>query len=388
MKEFILPFGPQHPAIIEPLHLRLKVNGEKITGVDLQLGYNHRGIEKIFESRWWIKNIYLAERICGICGHAHTSAYLGGVEKLLNIQITPKAAHTRLIIFELERLHSHMLALGIMALESGFDTLFHYVFRDRELVMEMLELLSGNRVHFSMNVLGGVRKDIEKKQQDEVEKRLDKLEERVNHYLKVFQKDMAFVRRMRGIGVLSERKANELNPVGPVARASGIKHDIRNEDYFVYSDLKFKMVMGENGDVLERTVVRLKECLESIRLIREAFIKMPQGDLASKFPPIVKVPAGEATSSVEAPRGELFYYIKSDGSEKPYRVKIRTPTYANMSSIKEMLSNSQLADVPVIVASMDPCISCTDRMTIIDSKTRKEKILTKEDLRNMNICER
>jgi NADH-quinone oxidoreductase subunit D len=299
----------------------------------------------------------------------------------MKIQPTERSKYIRLIIFELERLHSHMLALGVLALEAGFDTLFHYIFRDRELVMEMLEIITGNRVHYSMNVLGGVRKDIEKKHEAEIERRLKKLEDRINYYINVFKKDRSLVKRIKGIGVLSESKAKELTPVGPVARASGIEYDIREEGYFVYNELKFKMVLGDKGDVLERSIVRLKECLESIRLIREALLRMPEGDLSIKFPPIVKVPAGEITSSVEAPRGELFYYIKSDGGERPYRVKIRTPTYANMHVIKEILLNSQIADVPVIVASIDPCISCTDRMTVIDVKSGKERIITKEQCR-------
>jgi NADH-quinone oxidoreductase subunit D len=345
------------------------VDGETVVAVeDLSLGYNHKGIEKSLENRWWSKGVFLSERTCGICGNFHTSCFVQGVENLLGIEIPERAKYIRVVISELERIHSHLLALGLVAHEMGLDTLFHYIFRDREIAMDLLELLTGNRVHFSANVIGGVRKDIDLSQIKKIESGLDKLEERMYHYIRVFEKDMSVKRRIRKVGFLSEKKAKELTPVGPNVRASGIRYDIRELGYFAYGDLKFKIITGERGDVLERVIVRFKECLESIKMIQEALLSIPKGKIAERLPLVIKIPENKETfSRVEAPRGELAYYIKSAG-DRPYRVKIRTPTYSNFHILEEILKGYQIADVPVTLASIDPCMSCTDRVTLVDMK--------------------
>ncbi|MCD6590513.1 MAG: nickel-dependent hydrogenase large subunit [Candidatus Aenigmarchaeota archaeon] len=381
MNEFYIPFGPQHPALIEPVHIKLKVDGEKIVDSELVLGYNHKGIEKSFENRWWAKGMYLSERVCGICGHYHTSCFAQGVENLLDLEIPERAKYIRVIIGEIERIHSHMLALGIVAYELGLDTLFHYIFRDRELAMETQELLTGNRVHFVMNVIGGVRKDIETKYFNLVEKNMERLDNRLHEYLKIFKTDTAIRKRITHIGYLSRRKAKELTPVGPNIRASGIKYDVRESGYLVYDNLGFKAVTGEGGDVLERCVVRIKECLESVRLIEDALVKIPKGEISKSVPLLLKIPEGrETVSRVEAPRGELIYYLKSAG-DKPYRVKIRTPTYQTFTIINEILRGYEIPDVPVIIASLDPCLSCTDRLTIVDLNTERERVVSGDDIR-------
>jgi len=379
MHDFHLPVGPQHPSIIEPMHLNLKVDGETVTGLDFTLGYNHRGIEKAFEGRPWMKCIYLSERVCGICSFHHQLCFTQGVEKLMGIEIPERAKYIRTIMAELERLHNHFLWLGLLAFEMGFDTLFHYLIRDRELVMELFEILCGNRVHYSINTIGGVRRDIDLEKANLVEKNLDKLEERSRHYLKVFQNDTSILKRIRGVGILTPKQAQELNVVGPVARASGINYDIRNLGYLKYSQLKFKPVIEEGCDTLARTIVRIKETLESIRLVQEAVIEIPKGKI--KVSGKIHAPEGEVTSRVEALRGELFYYILS-GDDHPHRVKIRTPTYANIHSLKQILLNQQIADVPVAVISLDPCWACCDRMTLIDNRTGRKRMITKEELRH------
>lgn len=379
MHDFHLPIGPQHPSIIEPMHLNLKVDGETVVDLDFSLGYNHRGIEKAFEGRPWAKCIYLSERVCGICSFHHQLCFIQGVEKLMGIEIPERAKYIRTIIAELERLHNHFLWLGLLAFEMGFDTLFHFIIRDRELVMELFEILCGNRVHYSINTIGGVRRDIDLEKANLVEKNLDKLEERSRHYLKVFQTDSSILKRIKGIGILPPKQAQELNVVGPVARASGINYDIRNLGYLKYSQLKFKPVIEDGCDVLARTMVRIKETLESVRLVQEALIEIPKGAIKVRAP--IRAPEGEATSRVEALRGELFYYILS-GLDHPHRVKIRTPTYANIHSLKQILVNQQIADVPVDVISLDPCWACCDRMTLIDSRTGRKRMVTKEELRH------
>ncbi len=303
MHEYVLPFGPQHPALLEPLHIRLKVDGETIVSSDITLGYNHKGIEKSFENRWWSKGMYLSERICGICGHFHTSTFAQGIENLMGLEIPERAKYIRVLIGEIERIHSHLLANGVVAYEMGLDTLFHYIFRDRELAMDLQELLTGNRVHFVMNVIGGVRKDINVEQIRKVEANLEKIVERCRHYIKLFRSDASVKRRIKHVGVLSKRKANELNPVGPNIRASGIEYDVRETGYFAYKHLNFKMVTGEGGDVLERCLVRFKECIQSARLVQECLLKLPKGELKLNVPQVIKIKEVKKRSQGLRPRG-------------------------------------------------------------------------------------
>lgn len=380
---YLIPFGPQHPALAEPVHIRLSVDGETVVGAELVLGYNHKGIEKSFEGRWWAKGVYLSERVCGICGNFHTACYCQGIESMMGIDIPDRAKHIRIIISEIERIHSHMLALGMLAFEIGMDTLFHYMFRDRELAMELQEMLTGNRVHFAMNVIGGARRDINLDQMKVVEEKIENIDGRIRHYIDLFKNDATIKNRMKHVGYLSKRKAKELSPAGPNVRASGIDFDVRESGYLPYKDLKFKPVTGEGGDVMERSLVRLKECLESVRMIHESILNMPRGEIAVKVPPVIKIDEGKETvSRVEAPRGELIYYLRSAG-DKPYRVKIRTPTYQTFHILGDVIGGYRIADVPAIVASLDPCLSCTDRMTIVDTKSGKERIVTKHDILHM-----
>lgn len=317
------------------------------------------------------------------CGHYHTSCYCQGIENLMGIGIPDRAKYVRIIIGELERIHSHMLALGIVAWEIGMDTLFHYMFRDRELVMQLQELLSGNRVHFAMNVIGGVRRDINADQGKVVERKIGKIRERLGHYVKLFRTDSSIRNRVRHVGYLSKRKARELGPVGPNVRASGIDYDVRDTDYLPYKKLKFRAVTGEGGDILERCIVRLKECQESVRIIEEALLTLPKTGLAVKVPPVIKIEEGKETvSRVEAPRGELIYYIRSAG-DRPYRVKVRTPTYQTFHIIDEIIGGYEIPDVPPILASIDPCFSCADRMTVIDNGSGKERIVSRQDIKRM-----
>jgi len=385
MHDYFLPFGPQHPALAEPMHIKLRVDGETIVGSELVLGYNHKGIEKSFEARPWVKGVYLSERVCGICGHYHTSCYCQGIESLMGLEIPERAEYIRLIIAEVERLHSHLFGLGIVAWEIGLDTLFHYIFRDRELVMDTQELLTGNRVHFVMNVIGGVRRDFSLGQAREVERALKKLEDRVDYYLGIFRNDASVKNRLRHIGYLSKPKAKQFTPVGPNVRASGIDYDVRETGYSAYKHLEFKPIIGQGGDALERCLIRLKECKQSIGLIRASLANMDRlpKETSLKIPAAINIRQGlETVSRVEAPRGELLYYIRSAG-DRPYRVKIRTPTYQTFHALEEMLKGYAIADVPVILASLDPCFSCTDRMTLIDDKTRKERIVTKHEILHM-----
>lgn len=368
--KFVVPIGPQHPALKEPGHFEFTVDGEVVTAARMRLGYAHRGIEKAAESRNWIQNLYLFERVCGICSHVHTMAYALGVEKLARVEVPIRAQAIRQIIAGLERIHSHLLWLGVVAHEAGFDTLFMYSWRDRETVMNLLEQVTGNRVNYSVNVLGGVKCDIGPEQAKVIKEGLDFLETRIRHYLEVVTTDAMFLSRTRGVGTITCEEAERFGLLGPTARASGLLRDIRVEaPYASYTRFPISAVTATNGDLEARCEVRLKELLVTCFAIRMLIDNLPEGALTVKVPR--KIPAGDTISRVEAPRGELLYYIKSGGGENPLRVHIRTPSLCNWISVLEKAVGRQLADAPMLIAGMDPCFSCNDRLvTVARSKER------------------
>ncbi len=381
---FTIPIGPQHPALKEPGHFEFTVDGEIVTGAAVRLGYVHRGIEKACEARTWIQNLYLFERICGICSHVHSYAYTLGVERLAQVEAPARAQAIRELTAGLERIHSHLLWLGVAAHEAGFDTLFMYSWRDRETVMDLLEGLTGNRVNYSINVLGGVKQDVDAEQAAAIRKGIAFLKERTQHYLDVVTTDAAFLQRTRGVGVMSAAEVERLGVVGPTARASGVVRDIRVEaPYGAYTRYPVTAVAEKAGDLEAKFVVRIKELFVSYDAILTILDDLPESELTVKMPR--KVPAGETVSRVEAPRGELLYFIKSSGGEKPERIKVRTPSICNFASVIQLVVGHQLADVPMILAGIDPCFSCNDRMVIMRDPAGKRLPMTWEDLRQHGI---
>ena len=381
--KFIVPIGPQHPALKEPGHFEFTVDGEVITGARMRLGYVHRGIEKATEQRNWIQNLYLLERICGICSHTHTSAYSQGVEKLAQVEVPQRALAIRELIAGLERIHSHLLWLGVVAHEAGFDTLFMYSWRDRETVMNLLEELTGNRVNYSICLLGGVKHDIGAEQSASIHKALDYLEERIRYYLDIVTTESTFLQRTRGVGTMTLEEAKHFGAVGPTARASGVNRDVRlDAPYGAYKHFPVSIITDDRGDLEARFVVRMKELLVSCFTIRTIVDNMPAGNIAVKFPR--KIPAGETVSRVEAPRGEAFYYIKSGGGESPVRLHVRTPSLCNWTSVINKAVGHQLADAPMLIAGMDPCFSCNDRMVTVRRKDALNT-LTWSELREYGI---
>ena len=363
-EKFIVPIGPQHPALKEPGHFEFTVEGEVVTDATARLGFVHRGMEKGAEDRNWTQDLYLLERVCGICSHVHAMAYVLGVEKLAHVQAPPRAQAIRVLIAELERIHSHLLWLGVAAHEGGFDTLFMFSWRDRETVMDLLETVSGNRVNYSANVLGGVKIDISDPQADAILRGMDYLEERTSHYMKVVTQDETFLGRTRNIGLMTFDQATLLGAIGPTGRASGVHRDVRvDSPYAGYPDFPVNIVMSTAGDLEARFVVRIKELYESYRVVREIVDHLPPGDLTVRVPR--RIPEGETISRVEAPRGELFYFIKSNGTDKPERIKVRTPSLCNWASVLTTAIGHKLADMPMILAGIDPCFSCNDRMVMV-----------------------
>lgn len=382
--KFIVPIGPQHPALKEPGNFEFTVDGEIVTDAAVRLGFVHRGIEKACENRNYTQDMYLLERICGICSHVHATAFVLGVEKLAGVQAPPRAEAIRVLAAELERIHSHLLWFGVAAHEAGFDTLFMYTWRDREVVMDILESLSGSRVHYSVNVLGGVKIDINDQIGDLIKKDMDFLEERTEYYMKVATTDDTFIGRTRGIGTLSKERAELLGAVGPTARASGVNRDIRvNAPYSGYKDFPINIITDETGDLEARFVVRLKELYESYRVIREIVDKIQPGEIVTRMKR--KIPEGEVISRVEAPRGELFYYIKSNGTDMPDRVKVRTPSLCNWGTITDVAIGHKLADMPMLLVGIDPCFSCNDRMVTVRKSTQPSQLMSWEQLRKYGI---
>jgi ech hydrogenase subunit E len=262
-EKFIVPIGPQHPALKEPGHFEFTVEGEVVTKASARLGFVHRGMEKGAEDRTWVQDLYLMERVCGICSHVHAMAFALGVEKLAGVQAPPRAQAIRELVAELERIHSHLLWLGVAAHEGGFDTLFMYSWRDRETVMDLLETVTGNRVNYSANVLGGVKIDVNDQQKDAIRKGMDFLEQRTRHYLRVVTEDETFLGRTRNVGKMSFEQADLLGAIGPTGRASGVQRDVRvDSPYTGYADFPVKMITATNGDLEARFVVRIEELFE------------------------------------------------------------------------------------------------------------------------------
>jgi len=375
-----IPVGPQHPAVHEPILLRVRAEGEQVTEVQVVTGYNHRGAEKLGERNTWVKDVFLYSRVCGICNTVHAQTYTQGVEAIGGIDVPPRAQHLRTLIMELERIHSHLLITAIMAEIVGFDSLFMLIMRDREPVMMLKELVTGNRVLSDYYILGGVRRDIDEVKRDKILSVISKVEERVKYYKKLFLEDFTINKRLRGVGVIKPSEAVAYSLVGPTLRGSGVKSDVRADDpYAAYGEVPFNVITYSDGDSLSRMLVRFDETLESIEMVRYVLKHLPQGPIAPKTP-IRVVPEGEAFSRVEAPRGELFYHIVSKGGDKPYRVKVRTPSFNNIVNGVIAYRDARIADVPVILASFDPCISCTERVLVVDEGSGKCTYLRLKDL--------
>jgi len=356
-----LPMGPYHPGLEEPYKLEMICEGETICDAKLHIGFNFRGIEHLAETRNHIQLIALMERVCGICSFIHTLTLCQAIEKLTGLELPPRALYLRVIMAELERLHSHVLWAGIAAKLMGFKTMFMACFAYREQVMDMLQAISGNRVNYSMNCVGGVNRDIA--DAGVILTMVNKLEREIGRELvPVFTTSITARSRCAGIGVLTHQKAVSLGVVGPTARASGVAQDLRRAaPYAAYAEMDFDVPVETAGDVRARLLVRAYEILQSCHILRQALTKLPPGEIACGETKFV-FPTASAASRVEAPRGEVFYTVSwRQNSRTPSRVHVRTPTYANMPAVRWMVQGARVADAPLIQASIDPCYSCTDR---------------------------
>ncbi len=357
-KQIIVPFGPQHPVLPEPIHLDLVLEDERVVDAIPSIGYIHRGFEKLVEKREYPEYVYIAERTCGICSFIHGATYCQGIEQIMNLEVPERAQYLRVIWSEYSRMHSHLLWMGLFADSFGFENLFMNAFRIRERILDVMEQTTGGRVIQGSCKIGGVRRDISNEKLDEMHRDLDSIEREIRDLTTVFLQDDSIKHRLRNVGRLSKEDAYHLGASGPTARGSGVAIDLRKTGYGAYGNLNFQLVTDSCGDCYGRCAVRAKELFTSIDLIRQAIQKIPDGPVDIK---VTGVPNGEFFARAEQPRGELVHYIKGNGTKFLVRSRIRTPTLTNIPPLVRMLQGCELADVPVIVLSIDPCISCTER---------------------------
>jgi ech hydrogenase subunit E len=354
----VIPFGPQHPVLAEPIHFDLVTEDETVVDAIPVIGFVHRGLEKLVEKKDFIEYTYVAERICGICGYMHGFGYCHTVEQVMGIEVPERAQYLRTIWAELSRINSHLLWLGVAADAMGFESLFMHSFRIREQVLNMIEATAGGRMIFGCVKIGGVRRDVPVDELRNIVARLGELEPQIREITEVFLKDYSVENRLRGVGVISKEDAYQLGMVGPMLRASGVASDTRKIGYGAYKDLAFEPVVETAGDCYSRCAVRVREIFASIDLVRQLVEKIPEGPIEVK---VKGTPSGEFFGRIEQPRGEVIYYVKGNGSKFLERFRVRVPTFANLPGMIKMLKGAQIADVPTIIVTVDPCISCTER---------------------------
>jgi len=365
LRKSVLAVGPFHPLQEEMEFFQLTVDGEKVTDVNVRLSYNHRGIEKLSETLQFDQVPYLVSRVCGICSASHPLAYVQAVEEIAGVKPPERALYVRTIINELERIHSHLLWVGLGGRFIGYDTVFMWAWKYREPVLDLLEAITGNRNNYGNVKVGGCREDIPDDLKPKILQELDQIEKKTEMLTKAVLDDPVLHARLKGVGVLKREDALKYAVVGPTARGSGIATDIRRSDpYAAYGDLDWKVISQPGGDVFAKAVVRLLEIFESIKMVRQALAKLPKGPVAVD---VKEIPPGEGCGHAEAPRGETFHYVRSDGGNRPIRHKIRAPSYVNVPSFKASCIGADIADVTLTLAAVDPCYSCTERMAVVDS---------------------
>ncbi|MEE8636567.1 MAG: nickel-dependent hydrogenase large subunit [Dehalococcoidia bacterium] len=396
---YTIPVGPIHPALKEPIRLALTVDGEEIVDVDVFAGQVHRGIEWLGMNRNNpIQTIYLSERICGICNICHPFAYVMAVEHATGITPPPRAEYIRAIIAEMERIHSHLLWAGVAAHEIGFDTIFYLAWRVREEIMDLTEYVTGNRITKAMFQIGGVRRDITEEQFPRIRQSLDYYKSLFGQLKRVFLDDKTIQMRTKNVGILKREEALKLLVVGPSGRASGVPKDVRQDQpYAAYADLDIKamtpdMVTGTVvGDVYDRIIVRLLEVKQAIEIIEQCLEKMPSGPILAqpKTALLLKTltqAEGEGIGRAEAPRGEVIHYVRLEAGQSTLATwKVRAPTYVNLMSVPTILKGMQIADVPITFASLDPCMSCTNRVVVTDRATSQKSVMDYEELHRLSV---
>jgi NADH-quinone oxidoreductase subunit D len=360
--EMILNMGPQHPSTHGVLRVVLKLDGEKVLGTDCVIGYLHRGVEKIAENRTYAMFNPYVDRMDYTAAVSNGLGYCLAVEKLLNTEAPPRAQYIRVILTELNRLASHQLWLGTHALDIGAMTPLFYTFRDREEILKIFEKYCGARLTTHAFRIGGCIYETYDGFEREVKKYCDFLEPKIAEYEQLLTTNRIWVERTKGVGILNGEDCIALGVTGPVLRASGVKWDIRKaQPYSGYQNFEFDIPTGTNGDTYDRYLVRIAEMRQSIRIIRQAANGIPEGPIMAKIPKVLKPPVGEVYVSIEAPKGELGYFIVSDGSTQPYRVRVRPPSFVNLQALDKMVRGQLVADVVAVIGTLDIVLGEVDR---------------------------
>ncbi len=369
MARTIVPIGPYHPLQEEPEFFSLTVEGEKVVDIDVRVGYNHRGIEKLSERKTFDQSTFVIERICGICSTSHPFAYTRAVEDIIPLEVPERAKYIRTIIAEGERIHSHLLWAGLAGHFLGYNTVYMWVWKLREEILDVMEILSGNRNNYAMFKPGGVRRDIKKEDIPPVMKKLDSIIPNLEMLKKAIRDDPVLHARTKGIGILTKEDAINYCALGPTSRASGVARDVRKDaPYGAYDKVDWQMIVSRNGDVFDKLMVRINEVLESIKIMKQCLLNLPKGEIDAN---IKNIPPGEGIGCAEAPRGEVFHYVRSDGTNRPVRHKVRAPTFMNLPTFKATVIGETISDATIILASIDPCYCCTERMAVRNVKGKK-----------------
>ena len=357
---FSIPVGPLHVALEEPMYFKIDVQGETVSHIDINAGHAHRGIEYLTTKRSMYQNVVLTERICSLCSNSHPQTFAMAAEKIAGIEVPERGIYLRTVADEMKRVTSHLFNVALLVHLVGYETYFMHMMQVREICQDMLESIFGNRQDIGAMCIGGVRYDLDDKSIAYIKGALDKIETETKDIIKTFKTNGSILRRTKGVGVLTHAEAITCGVVGPVARASGVDYDVRREaPYAAYDRLPLVVHSLTDGDVWSRAMVRLEEILTSIDLLRVCLRDLPGGPVNINDRP--DIPPGQAVTRSEAPRGEVIYYLRTNDTPQPERVKWRVPTFMNWDSLRFMLQDAKVADIAMIVNSIDPCLSCTER---------------------------
>lgn len=360
--ELIINMGPQHPSTHGVLRVILKLDGERVTGTECVIGYLHRGVEKIGENRTYVMFAPYVDRMDYVSAVSNGLGYCLAVEKLLSVTAPPRAQATRVILTELNRIASHLLWLGTHALDIGAITPLFYTMREREEVLKIFENYCGARLTTHAFRIGGLQYQLYDGFEEEVRAFCEMFLPRLDEYETLLSGNRIWVERLRGVGILTSEDCRELGVTGPVLRASGVAWDVRKAiPYSGYEQYDFDIPTRETGDTLDRYFVRMEEMRQSVRIIRQAVDAIPAGPIMAKVPKVIKPPVGECYVGIEAPKGELGYFLVSDGSLNPYRVRVRPPSFLNLQALDRMAKGALVADVVAIIGTIDIVLGEVDR---------------------------
>ncbi|MBN1416276.1 MAG: nickel-dependent hydrogenase large subunit [Bacteroidales bacterium] len=377
----IIPIGPYHPLQEEPELFKLYCEGEIVKDIKWETGYNHRGIEKLSESKTFDQVFFLVERVCGICSTSHPFAFANCMEEIADVKIPDRAKYIRSIIGELERIHSHLLWMGLAGHFLGYNTVFMWVWKYREPVLDLFEMITGNRNSYAMFKIGGVRRDIENHKIPKIKEVLDLIKKKLDLLVGAVTDDPVIHARTKGVGILTKEDIINYAAVGPTARASGVAIDVRLDNpYAAYPLVNWKVITAQEGDVFAKVEVRLLEMYESVSIIEQCLEGLKKTKEGETETVVREVPAGIGTGRAEAPRGEVFHFVKTDGSNYPVRHKIRAPSYVNIATFRKSCVGQTISDATISLAAVDPCYCCTERMACAYDYVTGRKLYNGDEL--------